>query len=70
MTLKDPVIFFEKGRIVSDVPFFLQKVGFFEFVHGKYSEVGGGNLKNAKVWKTLVVCVCLMQNFKKQTTVM
>lgn len=22
--------------------------------------------KNAKVWKTLVVCVCLMQNFKKQ----
>lgn len=49
---------------------FLQKVGFFEFVHGKYSEVGGGNLKKRKVWKTLVVCVCLMQNFKKQRTVM
>lgn len=28
---------------------FLQKVGFFEFVvHGKYSEVGGGNLKKCK----------------------
>lgn len=48
---------------------FLQKVAFFEFVHGKYSEVGGGNLKMQKYGK-LVVCVCLMQNFKKQTTVM
>lgn len=47
MTLKDPVIF-EKGRIVSDVPFFAKSRFFFEFVHGKYSEVGGGNLKKRK----------------------
>lgn len=34
--------------------------------YGKYSEVGGGNLKNhTKIRKTLV-CVCLMQNFKKK----
>lgn len=38
--------------------FFLQKVGFFEFVHGKYSEVGGGNLKKCKSMENSS-CVCV-----------
>lgn len=39
--------------------FFLQKVGFFfEFVHGKYSEVGGGNLKKCKRMENSS-CVCV-----------
>ena len=37
---------------------FLGKSRFFkEFVYGKYSEVGGGNLKN-KIRKTLL-CACV-----------
>lgn len=36
------------------------------FVYGKYSEVGGGNLKNVQNKENSVVCVCLLQNFKKK----
>lgn len=47
--LKDPTLSpLKKGRIVS-VNSFLEKVGFLnEFVYGKYSGVGGGNLKNVQ----------------------
>lgn len=69
MTLKGPYYLPWKGENVSGISFF-EESRFFEFVHGKYSEVGGGSLNHAKIWKTLVVCVCLMKTLKKKTTVM
>lgn len=51
---------FEKGGNVSVLTPFLEKVGFLnEVVCGKYSEVGGGSLKNrTKIRKTLL-CACV-----------
>lgn len=39
------------------------------YIYGKYSEVGGGNLKNRTEVRKTLVCVCLMQNFKKKKTI-
>lgn len=50
---------FEKGGNVSVLTPFLEKVGFLNEVCGKYSEVGGGSLKNCtKIRKTLL-CACV-----------
>lgn len=39
---------------------FLEKVGFLsEFVYGKYSEVGGGNLKNRTKLRKTLLCACV-----------
>lgn len=57
MTLKGPVIFLEKERIVSDVPFFAKSRVFFCLYMVSIQRWVGVISKNAKVSKTSCVRV-------------
>lgn len=39
--------------------FFFEESRVFEFVHGKYSEVGGGSLKTMQKYEKLLLCACV-----------
>lgn len=58
MTLKGPYYFPQKGENVSGISFF-EESRVFEFVHGKYSEVGGGSLKTMQKYEKLLLCACV-----------
>lgn len=58
VTLKGSYFFPWKGGNVSGISFF-EESRFFEFVHGKYSEVGGGSLKTMQNYEKLLLCACV-----------